>query len=296
MRHILTFVAVLLLYPSFAQELTSGGKLKPEQGIMDVRHYTIALNVDPKQKTIDGYTTIDVIMAQPTHVLLFDLLDSLNVSQVLVNNKKAPFHYKNNLIRINLANELPAGKASVKVIYGGKPHVAKRPPWDDGFIWTRDSTGHAWMAITAEGTGGKLYFPCKDHPSDEPNEGVDMMITVPGDLVVAGPGLLQSVKKHGETATFHWKTNYSINNYSILFNAGDYTVATRPYITCDGHNVPIQFYVLNEHKDKAPRFLDIFVKTIHEQEKYFGEYPWAKEKIGMVETPHLGMEHQSMVA
>ena len=111
---------------------------------------------------------------------------------------------------------MPAGKAIVKVIYGGKPHVAKRPPWDDGFIWTRDSTGHDWMAITAEGTGGKLYFPCKDHPSDEPNEGVDMMITVPKDLVVAGPGLLQSVKKHGETATFHWKTNYSINNYSII--------------------------------------------------------------------------------
>jgi aminopeptidase N len=296
MRKLFIIIVLLITGKTYAQELTSGGKLKPEQAIMDVRHYTIALNVDPKQKTIDGYTTIDVIMAQPTHVLLFDLLDSLTVSQVLVNNKKEAFEYKNNLIRIKTTNELPAGKASVKVIYGGKPHVAKRPPWDDGFIWTRDSTGHAWMAITAEGTGGKLYFPCKDHPSDEPNEGVDMMITVPKDLVVAGPGLLQSVKKHGETATFHWKTNYSINNYSILFNAGDYTVATRPYTTCDGHNVPIQFYVLNEHKDKAPRFLDIFVKTIHEQEKYFGEYPWAKEKIGMVETPHLGMEHQSMVA
>ena len=103
MRHILTFIAVLFLYPSFAQELTSGGKLKPEQAIMDVRHYTIALNVDVKQKTIDGYTTIDVIMAQPTHVLLFDLLDSLTVSQVLVNNKKEAFEYKNNLIRINTA-------------------------------------------------------------------------------------------------------------------------------------------------------------------------------------------------
>ncbi|MEO6978171.1 MAG: M1 family metallopeptidase [Mucilaginibacter sp.] len=296
MRKLFTLCIVLIAFQSYAQTLTSGGKLKPEQAIMDVRHYTIALNVDVKQKTIDGYTTIDVIMAQPTHVLLFDLLDSFKVSQVLVNNKKAAFEYKNNLIRINTANELPAGKASIEVIYGGKPHVAKRPPWDDGFIWTRDSTGHPWMAITAEGTGGKLYFPCKDHPSDEPNEGVDMMITVPKDLVVAGPGLLQSIKKHGETVTFHWKTNYSINNYSILFNAGDYTVATCPYTTCDGHNVPIQFYVLNEHKDKAQRFLDIFVKTIHEQEKYFGEYPWAKEKIGMVETPHLGMEHQSMVA
>jgi len=43
--------------------LTNGGKLKPEQAIMDVRHYSIALNVDFSQKSIEGYTTIDVIMA-----------------------------------------------------------------------------------------------------------------------------------------------------------------------------------------------------------------------------------------
>jgi aminopeptidase N len=297
MRKIIALFALLLTTQLHAQQtFTSGGKLKPEQAIMDVRHYTIALNVDFEQRSIDGYTTIDVIMAQPTKVLLFDLLDSLNVSKVLVNNKKVPFEYKDNLIRINLKNELPAGKASVKVIYGGKPHVAKNPPWDDGFIWSKDSTGHQWMAITAEGTGGKLYFPCKDHPSDEPNEGVDMMITVPKNLVVAGPGLLQSVSKHGGKATYHWKTNYTINNYSIIFNVGDYKVVSRSYTTVDGHTVPIQFYVLNEHADKAEHHLDIFVKTIHEQEKYFGEYPWAREKIGIVETPHLGMEHQSMNA
>ena len=196
------FIALLLFFNElYAQQtFTSGGKLKPEQAIMDVRHYTIALNVDFKQHTIDGFTTIDVIMSQPTHVLLFDLLDSLNVKAVLVNSKKQPFEYKNNLIRVSLDNELAAGKACVKVLYGGKPHVARRPPWDDGFIWKTDSTGHPWMAITAEGTGGKLYFPCKDHPSDEPNEGVDMLITVPKDLVVAGPGLLQKVTRHDSTA------------------------------------------------------------------------------------------------
>jgi aminopeptidase N len=203
------------------QVLTSGGKLKPEQAIMDIRHYTIALSVNVEEKSIDGYTDIDVIMSQPTKVLVFDLLDSFKVSKVLVNNHPQPYQYKNNLITIDLDKELPAGKAMVKVVYGGKPHVAKRTPWDDGFIWTKDQSGHPWVEITAEGTGGKLYFPCKDHPSDEPNEGVDMIITVPKDLVVAGPGLLIKTTKKGNTATYHWKTNYGINNYSIIFNAGD---------------------------------------------------------------------------
>lgn len=290
-------IAVLLSVNIYAQQhFTSGGKLKPEQAIMDVRHYTIDLNVNFDQKSIKGYTTIDVIMTKPAHVLLFDLLDSLNVSRVLVNNKTQPFEYKNNMIRITMPQELPAGRASVKVYYGGKPHIAINPPWDDGFIWTRDSTGLPWMAITAEGTGGKLYFPCKDHPSDEPNDGVDMIITVPRNLKVAGPGLLQKVTYHGDKATFHWKTNYTINNYSIIFNAGDYDVVTRDYTTVDGHHVPIQFYVLKEHAGKAEHHLDVFVRTIREQEKYFGEYPWVKEKIGLVETPHLGMEHQTMNA
>lgn len=279
-----------------AQALTNGGKLRPEQAIMDIRHYTISLDVDFNQHAIAGFITIDFIMAQTTKVLLFNLLDSLNISKVLVNDKAQPFEYKNNLITINLDKTLSTGRASVKVFYGGKPHVARRPPWDDGFIWSRDSTGHQWMAITAEGAGGKLYFPCKDHPSDEPNEGVDMFITVPKELVVAGPGLLQKVTRHGDKATFHWKTNYTINNYSIIFNVGDFVVVTREYTTVDGHKVPIEFYVLKEHLNKAQHHLDVFEKTIHEQEKYFGEYPWVKEKIGIVETPHLGMEHQTMNA
>ncbi|QHS57072.1 M1 family metallopeptidase [Mucilaginibacter sp. 14171R-50] len=123
-----------------------------------------------------------------------------------------------------------------------------------------------------------------------------MLITVPKNLVVAGPGLLKGVSKKGNTATYHWQTKYSINNYNIVFNAGNYTVAKGSYKSVAGNTVPVQFYVLKYHADKAPHFIDMVIKAAHAKEKYFGEYPWAKEKLGMVETPHLGMEHQSMVA
>jgi aminopeptidase N len=275
---------------------TSGGKLRPEQALMDVRHYTIALDVDVEQHIISGYTIIDINILQPTNVLLFDLLDSFNIKRITVNNKNQKFDYKNNLITIDLSQELPAGKASVKIEYNGKPHVAIRPPWDDGFTWSKDSTGHPWIAVTAEGTGGKLYYPCKDHPSDEPNEGVDLIITVPKDLVVAGPGLLQKTTKKKNKATYYWKTNYTINNYSIVFNIGNYKVVNRNYTTVNGNTVPMQFYVLQEHAAKAEHHLDIFEQSMHVQEKYFGEYPWTKEKIAIAETPHLGMEHQTMNA
>jgi aminopeptidase N len=60
--------------------------------------------------------------------------------------------------------------------------------------------------------------------------------------------------------------------------------------------VPMEFYVLQEHQSKAEHHLDLLVRSAQVLEKYFGEYPWVKEKIGIAETPHLGMEHQTMNA
>ena len=294
-----TFIFILVIISctnALAQKLTSGGKLKPEQAIMDIRHYTIDLNVDIDNKAISGSATIDLILSQPAPELVFDLMNDFTVQKVWVNNKEAAFTHNQALIHIRPAVTVPVGKLSVKIQYAGKPHIATRPPWEDGFTWAKDSLGHPFVAITAEGAGGKIYFPCKDHPSDEPNEGVDMIITVPKDLVVAGPGLLQSVKKKGNTATYHWKTNYSINNYSIVFNIADYAVVSSMYTTINGNQVPMQFYVLKYHAAKAAHHLEILTSMAKVKEKYFGEYPWAKEKIGIAETPHLGMEHQSMNA
>ena len=263
---------------------------------MDIRHYSIDLVLDIPGRYLSGYTIIRCNLLQPATALLFDLMDSFRVVKVTVNDKVAAFTHDHHELHITSERPWPAGPVSVKVEYAGHPMIAKRPPWDDGFTFTKDSTGHPWVAVTAEGTGGKIFFPAKDHPSDEPDEGVDMTIAVPEGLVVAGPGLLVDVKTKGGLSRYHWRTKYPINNYSIVFNVGDYTVATRSYTTIDGHQVPMQFYVLREHADKAAHQLELLEKFAHVKEKYFGEYPWVKEKIGIVETPHLGMEHQTMNA
>lgn len=295
--HKLLLYALLFLTATaaFSQGIYSGGVLKPEQANMDVRHYTVALTVDPREQSIDGYTVVEVVLAQPAKSLLFDLLNNFKVTQVWVNNKAQTFAHEKDLIHISLP-EAVSGRASVKIQYGGKPRVAVRPPWDGGFQWTKDSTGHDWIAISCQMEGAKIYFPCKDHPSDEPNEGAELIITVPRGLVVAGPGLLQKATHQKNRSTWHWKTNYTINNYSILFNVGNYKTVSRPYTTVSGHKVPMVFYVLEEHAGKAQQHLDILERSLRMQEKYFGEYPWIKEKIGIAETPHLGMEHQTLNA
>lgn len=294
----MTRLLLLLLFTTIAassQNLKSGGKLKPEQAIMDIRHYTIVLEVDPEQKTIRGYTEIDLILTKKSSVLLFDFWKGLQVSQVFVNGKKRPFqHGEDHMIRIE--QNLDAGKAKVKIDYGGKPGIAVQAPWTGGFQFEKDSKGNPWIAITCQGEGGKIFFPCKDHPSDEPNEGADLILTVPKGLIAVGAGLLIKESSKKDKTTFHWKTNYPISNYNLVFNIGKYKKVSRTYTTIDGNKVPMMFYVLEENADKGEHMLDMLERTSRTLEKYFGEYPWVKEKIGLCETPHLGMEHQTNIA
>ena len=297
MRHLLVTLLLIFSVCLNAQNLKSGGVLKPEQAIMDIRHYTIALDVNPQEKSIKGYTEIDFNLLQPTNNLLFDFWHGLTISQVMVNGKKENYtHTNDDLVKISLAEQLTTGKVKVKIAYGGKPGIAERPPWIGGFQWEKDSKGNPWIAITCQGEGGKIYFPCKDHPSDEPNEGADMIITVPKGLVVAAPGLLQKVTTKKDKSTYHWKTNYTISNYCLVFNVAKYKVAKRTYTTITGNKVPMEYYVLEENFDKAEHFLDLFEQSCRILEKYFGEYPWVKERIAASETPHLGMEHQTNIA
>ncbi len=280
-----------------APRMSSGGKLNPLQAIMDIRHYTIALDVNIEARSISGYTEVDLVLNQPTDTLLLNLVDQMAIKKITVNKKDVQFLHKDDKIYMTSPGGFKTGKQKVNVAYSGIPQVAARPPWQGGFTWTKDSTGHPWVIINCQFEGGKIYYPCKDHPSDEPNEGADLIITVPKELVVAGPGLLQGViQTKNNRATYHWKTNYTISNYCILFNVGNYKVVSRDYTTVNGNKVPIQLYILEQNMEHAQKILDMKERDSKVLEKYFGEYPWVKEKIGIVDVPNPGMEHQTMIS
>ena len=225
-------------------KMGSGGKLNPLQAIMDIRHYTINLDVDIEKQSIKGNVEVRLNLSKQTDTLLLDLLDGMLVTKIKVNNATVKFNHQNDKIYITRNGGFIQGQQLIDVDYSGIPPVAVKPPWGGGFTWTKDSNGNPWMAINCQFEGGKIYFPCKDHPSDEPNEGVDLNITVPAALTVAGPGLLQKVITKKDKKTFYWKTNYTISNYCILFNIGKYKVVSDTYTTINGNRVPVDFYVL----------------------------------------------------
>ena len=275
--------------------LTSGGKLNPLQANMDIRHYSIVLDVDIAKQSIAGFTEIKLNLSKKIDTLLLDLIHLYKVSAIEVNGVKSAYFQKDDKIYITSISGFGIGQQIVKIDYAGIPPVAIKPPWDGGFTWVKDEAGNDWVAINIQGEGGKIYFPSKDHPSDEPNEGVDMKITVPSNLVVAGPGLLQEAKTKKNKTTYHWKTNYTISNYCILFNIGKYKVVKDSYTTIEGNKVPIEYYVLEVDTAQAKKVIELKKRDTKILEKYFGEYPWVKEKIGIAEVPNSGMEHQTMI-
>ena len=101
--------------------ITSGGKLKPLQAIMDIRHYTIALDVDIDQKAIDGYAEIALNLSSQTDTLLFDFIHTLQVKKVLVDNSEQNFVQKDDEIFITNKSAYTAAKHKVKIYYGGNP-------------------------------------------------------------------------------------------------------------------------------------------------------------------------------
>jgi len=275
--------------------LTSGGKLHPLQAIMDIRHYTIKVEVDLAKQSISASTEVSVNLSKKTDTILLDLIHLYAVTKVKVNNKVASYYQHDDKIFITSPIGFETGNQKVYIEYNGIPPVAVKPPWDGGFTWKKDSAGFDWVSINIQGEGGKMYYPCKDHPSDEPNEGADVIVTVPSHLVVAGPGLLQNVTTKKNKSTYHWKTNYTISNYCILFNIGKYKVYKDELTTIAGTKVPIEYYVLEVDTAHAKKVIETKKRDNKILEKYFGEYPWAKEKIGIAEVPNSGMEHQTMI-
>ncbi|MDQ3748099.1 MAG: M1 family metallopeptidase [Acidobacteriota bacterium] len=282
----------------------SGGVLMAEQAAYDVKHYDLAVRVNPVEQSIKGVLTVKAEIVKPIDKFVLDLdlpftVESVDLVFPLKDKKDQPlkFERKEGKIWISLPASEKAGKTiDVRVAYSGKPRVAPRPPWVGGFVWSKTADGSPWFATAVQNDGADLWFPVKDHPSDKP-ETTTLHFTVPEPLVAASNGKLQSVVKNADgTRTYNWFVSQPISNYCIALNVAPYKLVEDKVKSVSGEMIPIQFYVLPEHFEKAQSLVDLTKKYNAFFEEYLGPYPFRADKIGIAETPHLGMEHQSITA
>ncbi|HLF56287.1 MAG TPA: M1 family metallopeptidase [Thermoanaerobaculia bacterium] len=278
----------------------SGGPLRPRQAAYDVRRYELAIALDPERKRLRGRGTAIVVATSPLDAFEIQLDDPLRVARATVDGATAAFEHDDGLVTVALARAWAAGERhAVTLDYAGRPKIARRPPWSDGLVWAETPSGAPWLGVTTQGDGADLWWPAKDHPSDEPDEGLALALTLPSGLVGLSNGRKtgETVNADGTTTTT-WEVGYPINNYGVTFNAAPYVAIESTYRGLDGtREVPIVFWAIREHADAARKlWREQGAKILEVLGRRFGEYPFLADKYHVAEAPYLGMEHQTLVA
>lgn len=303
MKVLFSFLLLLLFVPGLRAQvdiLDSGGPILPEQAAYDVHFYDLDLTVDPAAKSINGALSVHATAVQPLTYFVLDLDTLLQISQVEekvgTGWEKRVMERRIGKIWINLQHTRQPGEAiELRVLYGGNPRVAPNPPWNGGFTWAKTESGADWIATSCQTNGADLWWPCKDHVSDEPDS-MAIHIRVPDPLVVASNGRLRSVVPADGWSTYHWFVSNSINIYDIALNIAPYRTIEGEMDCVDGTKYPVIFYVLPEDLAKGQKLFPEILQHLQFFEKYLGPYPFRADKYGVAQTPHLGMEHQSIIA
>jgi aminopeptidase N len=301
------YLVVLLLTTAnaaLAQEIDiydSGGPILPEQAAYDVTFYELSLRVDPPTRSIAGSASTVATVVSPLRHLVLDLDTLLTVARVfnLEARDARPLEWerRGGRLWIDLGSQRTAGsEVAVRVDYQGAPRVAPRAPWDGGFVWSETPAGDPWIATAVQGHGPDLWWPAKDHVSDKPDS-VAIRIRVPEPLVVATNGRLVRVEQHDDaTRTYHWFVSTPISAYNVALNIAPYREVEEEFRSVSGEAFPVVFYVLPEAEERGRAFMPEILRHLAFYEKYLGPYPFRADKYGVAQTPHLGMEHQTIIA
>ncbi len=274
-----------------------GSNLSPLRNCYDLNYYHLDVKVDIANKFISGSNLIRFTATQDFNKLQFDLFANLKLEKVIYKGKELPYTREFNAVFVTFPKTIVKGsKDEFTVYYSGNPTIAKRAPWDGGFVFSQDSLGKPWVVTACEGVGASIWWPNKDQLADE----VDSMlisISVPKGLKDVSNGRLRKVTELPDGYTrFDWFVANPINNYDVAANIGDYSHISDSY---DGEKgkLTLDYWVLPEHVAKATKQFGENVKPMLKAfEHWFGPYPWYEDGYKLVETPHLGMEHQSAVA
>jgi aminopeptidase N len=277
------------------------GTITPERAWWNLTRYDLEVQPDYLTKTLKGVNTISytVVENNGSTKMQIDLKDPLKIDEVKdVAGKKYSFKKEGSVWLIDIADQKKGTSGKLSIHYSGTPHEAIRAPWDGGWTFTKDSLGRPWMTVTCQGgAGASIWYPCKDHQSDEPDKGASLTMRVPDTLMAIGNGRLKKTTKHGDgTTSYRWEVINPINNYNIIPYIGKYINFKEVYQGEKG-KLDLNYWVLDYNEQKAKNYLPKEVhNTMKSFEYWFGPYPFYEDGYQLIDVPHTGMEHQSAVA
>jgi aminopeptidase N len=272
----------------------------PEQEAVRFDKADVSIKVLPETKSIEGTTVLNFTVLSPIQRLAVELDTLFTISEIRLDGEVVPTdRWSNPEGRVTV--EVPSGLATgatptLTIAYAGVPRVAPRAPWNGGWVWATAPTGEPWIGTAVQLNGCDLVWPCIDNSNAEPGQ-LDMHITTPGNVSAPGPGVFKGMTENADgTKTWSWSIN-NPNIYAGMINVGPYEEMTAPYASRFGNTIPMHYWHLrSDDPAKVQRLFAEFAPMLDFFESTIGPYPFGDSKMGVVETPYLGMEHQTINA
>ena len=264
----------------------------------DVKKYDIVLEPNFEAKSIKGSNKISLTIEKDilNPVFQIDLQSPMKADKITASFPIADKKTDGDFIFISTKKKFKKGeKYTIDIDYSGNPVIAKHAPWDGGWMFTKDKNGNPWMTAADEGIGASIWLPVKDIWSDEPDNGITFKIITPKDLVGVGNGKLIKEENLGDKKSWLWEVKSPINDYSIIPSIGKY-VNFKDTFDGEKGKLDLDYWVLDYNLDKAKKQFEQVKPMMKAFEYWFGPYPFYEDSYKLVESPHLGMEHQSNVA
>ncbi len=281
----------------FTRQDTLRGSIGPERAWFDVTYYDLNLKLVPEKRYIEGYNEVTFKVLEKYPVMQLDLFEELEIGRIVHMGEELKFKREGKAVFIDVPSTFVIDKEyKISVFYSGNPIVAKMAPWDGGFVFKKDANDKDWVGVACEGIGASLWWPNKDHLSDEPDNGIRFSCSVPTGLMFVANGDLVDTQEEGDYTRFFWEVDYPINNYNVSMNVGDYAHIHDTFTNESGEELDLDYYVLSDNVEIAKKHFEQTKPMMACYEKYLGPYPFYEDGFALIETPYLGMEHQSGIA
>ncbi|GAA4884678.1 M1 family metallopeptidase [Kitasatospora terrestris] len=256
-------------------------------GGYDVSHYDIRLKYQPATDRLEGTTTI---LATATQDLSrFDLDFALDVSEVLVNGRRAAFagSGEQELVVTPAAPLRKGERATVVVRYAGTPSAVKRY----GFTaWLRTPDGGV---AAGEPEAAWWWFPSNDHPSDKAT--FDVSVLVPDGTQAISNGVLVSQRSQLGWTRYSWREDKPQATYLATLALGRFDVTTS---TTAGGLPVVNAYSrdLGDNEGAARASVERTGELVDWLSGYFGPYPFSSAGGYVPNVPtRFALENQTRV-
>ncbi|TAF33009.1 MAG: M1 family peptidase [Cytophagales bacterium] len=290
-----------VLAQTFTAADTLMGSNTPERACFDVLHYHLQMRFWVESKSVNAHNDIRFRVQTATQQIQLELVKNLKIDSVFLikgfEKQKLSIMRQGRSFYVNFPQILPQNSVqTVRVHYSGSPQIAKNPPWDGGFTWAKDKNNKPWAAVSCQGIGASVWLPCKDYLGDEPDS-VLLSYEAPNGLFVASNGNLVQKETLADAHTrYTWAVSYPINPYGMSFVMGNLAHISDTLELASGDMLPLDYYVLQQNKQKAEKHFQQSKKMLLIFEELFGPYPFPRDGFALLETPFWGMEHQSGIA